>query len=395
MIFVVGARRSGTLWLQRILGAHPHVASVPSESHLFSHGIAPLFELFQHSLRSSTTTGRVYVERGVALDGARDLCDAVFGGFLDPGTDRLVERTPLHVLHLDLISEIYPDAQVVHIVRDGRDVALSVAAQNWGPSGIKDAAAEWRSSIRAAREAGLPESSYRETRYEALLQDPGAAIVELYSWLGLPADDETVRAAVAESQVATNLGSNPSGTGVAKWRDAYSASDLAAFEQVAGDLLDELGYPRQAPREPRVARDGDVRGRPGLLTAFARRVARRARRSDRGYEQPLVDEAVGAIRESDIDRLRTLMAGNALVRIVAPAGTRSGRGDKGLELVSDALSGVPLGGRQVRGDAFPGAPYAGVVLGFEDGEGGAHVVLFLRVRDAHVSDLIVYVLSAA
>src|SRR5947208_2188830 len=145
MIFVVGARRSGTRWLQRILAAHPHVAWVPSESHLFSHGIAPLFELFQHSLRSSTTTGRVYVERAVALDGARDLCDAVLGGFLDPGAERLVERTPLHVLHLDLISGIYPDAQVVHIIRDGRDVALSVAAQNWGPSGIKDAAAEWLS----------------------------------------------------------------------------------------------------------------------------------------------------------------------------------------------------------------------------------------------------------
>src|SRR4051794_19181933 len=54
MIFNVGARRSGTFWLQRIVAAHPGVSAVPSETHLFSDGIAPLFSRLQHSVRSST-----------------------------------------------------------------------------------------------------------------------------------------------------------------------------------------------------------------------------------------------------------------------------------------------------------------------------------------------------
>ena len=46
MIFNAGARRSGTYWLQRITCAHPAVAEVPSETYIFSHGIAPLMERF-------------------------------------------------------------------------------------------------------------------------------------------------------------------------------------------------------------------------------------------------------------------------------------------------------------------------------------------------------------
>jgi hypothetical protein len=395
MIFNVGARRSGTLWLQRIVTAHPQVASVPSETHLFSHGIAPLFDLFQHSLRSSTTTGRVYVERSAALDGARDLCDAVFAGFVEEETPRLAERTPLHVLHLDLISEIYPDARIVHIVRDGRDVARSIAAQRWGPGEIREAASEWRTSIRSAREAGLPASSYREVRYEALLEDPAQMIRGLYAWLELPVDDQIVRTATAEARAPANLGSDPSGIGADKWRDAYTASELEAFEEVAGDLLDVLGYARAAPATPGKRRTGDPTPIARLSSAV-RRGARRPRRrrgKSAGYHQPLVDEVIGALRRSDLARLEALTADNALVRVVSRAGDRSSRGASGLTLLSEHLSGAPLEGRQARGEAFPGSPYAGVVLTFEGTAGSAHLVVFLRIRARRLAELILYELS--
>jgi len=399
MIFNVGARRSGTFWLQRIVTAHPRVASVPSETHLFSHGIAPLFELFQHSLRSSTTTGRVYVERSAALDGARDLCDAVFAGFLDEGSARLAERTPLHLLHLDLISEIYPDAQIVHIVRDGRDVARSIASQRWGPGEIREAASEWRTSVRSARAAGLGADRYREIRYEALLSDPAPVIAELYAWLGLPAGDEIVRTATEEAGVPANLGTDPSGIGAAKWRDAYTPSDLEAFEAVAGDLLDDLGYPRAAPGTP--ANDGVRESRaamPARLSSALRRLARlprRGRRATTAYRQHFVDDVVGALRERDLGRLAELTTDNALVRVASPAGERSARGASGLTLLSEALSGTPVEGRQVRGDSFPGSPYAGVVLTFERTDGASHLVVFVRIRDERVAELILYVLDDA
>src|SRR4051794_40275276 len=243
MIFNVGSRRSGTYWLQRIVSAHPDVAAVPSETHLFAGGIAPLFEGFQHSLRSSAKVGEVYVEREAALDATRDLCDVVFAGAVEPGAARIAERTPLHVFHLELIAAIYPDARFVHIIRDGRDVARSVAAQRWGPEEITEAAGEWRDAIGAARGAGLPGDVYREVRYENLLTDPAPVVAELYQWLGLAASDASVAEAIGEAGIGANLGAAPSGIGVAKWRDAYTPADLAAFDRVAGDMLRELGYP--------------------------------------------------------------------------------------------------------------------------------------------------------
>src|SRR5437773_700229 len=92
LIFSVGARRSGTYWLQRIIAAHPLVAEVPSETHLFSHGIAPLMERFQHEDPTSPEVGSVFAERGAVLDAVRDLCDTVFSGFLQPGQEYVAER---------------------------------------------------------------------------------------------------------------------------------------------------------------------------------------------------------------------------------------------------------------------------------------------------------------
>jgi hypothetical protein len=389
MIFIVGARRSGTLWLQRIVSAHPLVAAIPSETHLFSHGIAPLFELFQHSLRSSTTTGHVFVERAAAVDAARDLCDAVFGGFLDPGVERLVERTPLHVQHLDLISEIYPDAQYVHIIRDGRDVARSLATQRWGPRELQEAAAEWRSCVLAAREARLPRDRYREVRYETLMEDLSPTIAELYAWLNLPADPELVQAAEAEGRIAANLGADPSGVRAAKWRESYTPAERDAFDVIAGDLIDELEY----PRDVRVGAGPANRPAVERLVVAMRRAARlaaRGRPRQTGYDQHFVDLFIDALRQRDRIKLGAVMTKDALVRVIAPAGTRSARGEDGLVLLSEVLAELPLEDRETRGDAFPGTPYAGLFLSFEGNGGGSDLTVFMRVRDSQVGELILY-----
>ena len=243
MIFNVGARRSGTYWLQRIVTAHPSVASVPSETHLLSHGIAPLMERFQHEERGSTQVGAVYAKRERLIAAIRRFCDDVFTEFMEPGQQRVAERTPLHVFHLELISEIYPDAKFVHIIRDGRDVARSIAAQDWGPNTIADAAREWRDAVSAGRSAGLAPDRYCEVRYEALLSDPEGEVTRLYEWLGLPAQPTDLEYAMAEHERRDNVDRvGAGGVGAGKWRSAFSAGDLAAFNAVAGDLLVELGY---------------------------------------------------------------------------------------------------------------------------------------------------------
>ncbi len=246
MIFNVGARRSGTYWLQRIVCAHPSVAEVPSETYVFSHGIAPLMERFQHEERGSQEVGRVYADRERLLAAIRGLCDTVFGEFAQAGERHVAERTPWHVHHLPLIAEVYADARFVHIVRDGRDVVRSVVAQPWPPHTVPEAAEEWRAAVEAGRAAApLLGDRLLEVRYEDLLADPVPAIERLYTHLGLEGGRDD---ALAAAGLETNLGPPDIRVGAGKWREGWRRRDLREFEQVAGRLARELGY-AQGPGE--------------------------------------------------------------------------------------------------------------------------------------------------
>jgi hypothetical protein len=243
LIFNVGARRSGTYWLQRIITAHPDVAAVPSETHLFSHGIDLLLQRFQHEDPESGQVGSMFIDRGRLLDATRDFCDAAFETFRD-GREYVAERTPLHALHLELISEVYPDARVVHIIRDGRDAVRSLTVQRFGPDTVAGAAEEWRASVSAARDAGLAPNSYREVRYEEILGAPEEAIHAIYSWLGLEISDDALEQGLAAARAHANVGPSRTavGIGTRMWEEEWGPDELAEFDRVAGDLLRELGY---------------------------------------------------------------------------------------------------------------------------------------------------------
>lgn len=246
LLFVVGARRSGTNWLQRILRVHPGVAGVPPETHVFNLGVRPLREVFQHSNPGSLMMATMFAERNGVVQGFRKLLDSAFLDNLEreDGEARyLLERTPWHVYDLDLIHEIYPDARVIHIIRDGRAVARSLLAKSWGPDTMEEAAEEWRSSVVAGRTGGVPFGDrYREVRYEELLADPAERIAELFEWLELDLDDALRERVLLEAGSEFNVDAGAPGIRADKWRGLISERDLATFERVAGAEMRELGY---------------------------------------------------------------------------------------------------------------------------------------------------------
>ncbi|HYH59427.1 MAG TPA: sulfotransferase [Thermoleophilaceae bacterium] len=244
MIFNVGARRSGTYWLQRITCAHPAVAEVPSETYVFSHGIAPLMERFHHGERDFVDVGLIYADREKLIAAIRNLCDTVFGEFATEGQTHAAERTPWHVSHLPLIAEVYPEARFVHIIRDGRDVARSIVAQPWGPTTVEGAAEEWRSSVVAGREAaGLLGDRLIEVRYEEVLAEPRPAIERIYAHHGL---DGGIEEALAAAGRKANIGKQDKRVGTGKWQEDWKRRDIRDFDRAAGDLLRELGYDQGA-----------------------------------------------------------------------------------------------------------------------------------------------------
>ena len=372
MIFVVGARRSGTNWLQRIICSQPGVAGVPSESFLF-HWIAKMNEGFQHAVPGSPTTATIYVDREALHDGLRDLCDLIFHGLIDtlsPNATRLVERTPWHVLHLGLIGDVYPDARVVNIVRDGRDVVRSLLSQEWGPATVEEAAEEWRAAIAAARELGPRLAHYHEVRYEELLAEPERVVSELFTWLGIDASTEAVERGLAEARIAVNIDPGSPRVAVGKWRDAFSETDLRTFSRVAGATLADLGYDGGELGGPRDRGAGSGVSLKDRARDAAKRIVR-----GRGFHHEalrtvtrsgeLLDRALGCLALRDFERLGGLMDPTAYVRVADPANDWDGRGADDIRRFLEYLSGDPaLRGRTIRGDVHPAIPTCTALLAY-------------------------------
>jgi hypothetical protein len=388
MIFNVGSRRSGTFWLQRIVTAHPQVSAVGSETHLFSHGIAPLAERFHHAALGSGQVGSTFIERDPLLDALREFCDTVFTPMLEPGKSRLAERTPLHALHTGLIADIYPDGRIVHIIRDGRDVVRSLIEQQWGPENVAEAAREWRTAVETARAGAGDSNRYLELRYEDLHVDPANRIAGLYRWLELPVDDAILERALVEGKVERNLDPRRTPAGSGKWRGVFTPEDLAAFEEVAGDVLYDLGYERLSaegsrPRQrlrARLRRNGANGDRP---------VAVKRAGSDVEAQQHF-DALLDAFHTAP-ERAGELLGEQATVRVVDGGVERAAGGQGARELLVGTLrSDTALRGHQVRGDVHPEPPLFTVFLRYETPDGPADRVLVARLEGDRVRDLALY-----
>src|SRR5437667_9309955 len=126
-IFVVGVSRSGTTWVYDILTAHPQVAGI-LESWLFStvNGVGSLFSS-AHWPHRSVGLGRL-LNREALLEYVRDFVARLMQHALGPQHRYLVEKSPPHLYTISLISELFPKARFIHVIRDGRDVCVSIRA---------------------------------------------------------------------------------------------------------------------------------------------------------------------------------------------------------------------------------------------------------------------------
>ena len=202
--------------------------------------------------------------------------------------ERYADKTPIYVIHMTRLAELFPESRFVHIVRDGRDVALAVVEMPWGPRGLDEAALWWKEIVERGRQTGIelgPER-YREIRYEDLLEDPEHHVRALCAFLDLPFDDGMLRYSeraeriVAETDlphIHTRIFLPPTKR-LRDWRTQMPRQDQEAFELIAGGLLRTLGYERGAhPASPAAY----AIARRRQLTATTARLARKAKRASR------------------------------------------------------------------------------------------------------------------
>jgi hypothetical protein len=170
------------------------------------------------------------------------------------GKPRWGDKTPLYMQQLPLLERVFPDAIWVHLVRDGRDAALSFlelpegfSGKTWAlPRTVAQFAARWRTEILAARRLGRHAGGrYLELRYEDLVAEPERELRRICEHASLPWEpgmlDHTRASDTAHMPEHRNLAQPPT-PGLRDWRSQMPREDALAFEQVAGDVLRSAGY---------------------------------------------------------------------------------------------------------------------------------------------------------
>jgi hypothetical protein len=186
------------------------------------------------------------------MDAFRFAVSAPFVAYAErEGKRRWGDKTPAYIRHVDRLTAIWPDARFVVLVRDGRDVALSVMNVPFGPNNAWAAARSWANAIRRGRDAARRfRGRVLEIRYEDLVTKPAETVGAVCDFLGLGYSDEmlaierTDRSKVVADQSAwfTSVWNGITTEAVGKWRTELTPRQIEAFETVAGDELRVLGY---------------------------------------------------------------------------------------------------------------------------------------------------------
>jgi hypothetical protein len=287
-LLVLGVRRSGTTLLRVMLDRHSELA-VPDESYFVPqladrHRGRVDVDRFVADLRRLPTLRewdvpveevRARLRPGMAVG---DAIAAVYETYAARrGKSRFGDKTPMYMQHLRLLERLFPEARFVHLIRDGRDAALSflampegIVTRTWAhPESAAGFACQWRAEVTAARRLGCrvgPER-YLEVRYEELVVAPEQGLRRICDFAGLEFEQGMLEYAggvdVSAKPHQRSLAKPPT-AGLRDWREQMAPEDVRAFEAVAGDLLLELGYgaaqrPTPAGRLRRAAYGARVR----------------------------------------------------------------------------------------------------------------------------------------
>lgn len=261
-LFVVGCERSGTTLLRAMLDSHPDLA-VPPESYF----LVPLMkETFSpQGFLALVGEHRRFARWDLPIEEVREAFRRAEPGDLAAavrvlyrtyaaarGKSRWGDKSPGYVRHVKALAGLLPEAHFIHIIRDGRDVALSWLDAPFGPGSITEAAERWRKDVRAGRRSGRKHAAgrYMEVRYEALVEDPEAVLRNICDLAGLPFEPAMLGyTSRADEVISATLepGSHqrlhqPPTAGLRDWRRDMRPADVASFEKVAGGLLARLDY---------------------------------------------------------------------------------------------------------------------------------------------------------
>jgi hypothetical protein len=277
--FIVACDRSGTTMLRLILDRSPDVA-IPTESMILVDFAAKARDPLATDAEFDRLAAAVWRHPKVrewALPGPpparagrtgaaayRAALEAPFQAYAAlHGKPRWADKTPYYVGAIDVIKRVFPEARIVNVVRDGRDVALSLLRVPFGPSNVWAAARQWRAAVDAGDAAA---ARYGEdvltVRYEDLVADPEPVVQRVCAFCEIAYRPEMLaieesaggRLAAGQEGWFSELFAGIGTRSVGKWRTGMTPAQQATFAANAGEALRRHGYevpdsgpPRRVP----------------------------------------------------------------------------------------------------------------------------------------------------
>ncbi len=270
-VFVLGSPRSGTTLLYHMILSAGNFAVYRTESNVFNLLMPRFGDLSKRRNRQALMKvwlgSKLFTRSG--LD-AREIEEKILeqcqsgAEFLrivmgeiarKQGVERWADSTPEHLLYLSEIKREIPEALIVHILRDGRDVALSLEKQGWirpfpwdRRSSLLVAGLYWQWFVNKGRESGRRlGTDYMEIHFEDLIQNPRQVLVKLGEFIEHELDyDRIVKVGIGSVSDPNTSFQHDSGDNgfnpVGRWRSSFSAEQLAVLESLIGGTLSRLGY---------------------------------------------------------------------------------------------------------------------------------------------------------
>jgi len=279
-VFIVGCPRSGTSFLYHLLLSAGGFAEFHTQMNAYD-VLGPIYgpldsptnksrmmadwvqsKAFQVSgLNASEIQTRIMAECGSVRDFLTIVMEEVAR---KQGVDRWADSTPTNIPHLIRIASDFPDAQFLHIIRDPRDIALSLEKRKWArplpwdkENALLAAGLYWEWIVRKGRALGERLGSrYMEVRYEALVLRPAEVLPQIGAFLGHDLDYYRIqKSSVGSVKVPLTSFSEDLKQGefspVGRWKAKFPPRQLQQFEDLVGDYMAELGYARSTPPERR------------------------------------------------------------------------------------------------------------------------------------------------
>lgn len=269
-VFVIGCGRSGTTLLYHMILSAGNFAVYRTESNAINL-LEPRFgdlsvSRHKRNLLEAWYNSRLYTLSGLDRDqiGKMVMADVRNGGdFLrvimeqmcrQQGVERWADCTPEHILHLPRIKQTIPNALIVHIIRDGRDSALSTDKQGYirrlpwdRRPGVMACGLYWEWMVNTGRRDGrLLGDDYIEVHFEELVTNPRETLARLGSFIQHELDYDRIKStgigSVSEPNTSFKAKPGQEFSPVQRWKTSYTPEDLATMEVLIGDTLRDLGY---------------------------------------------------------------------------------------------------------------------------------------------------------